>query len=350
VRTLHETSDEIDAHLQASHKAADALGLSFLGMGFWPAGPRADMPQMPKRRYEIMTNYMPKVGSLGLDMMYRTCTVQVNVDFSSEAEMVQMMRIGTALQPVASALFAASPFTDGKPNGFQTIRPHIWKHTDPDRCGILPFALDGSMSFSRYVDWALDVPLYFVKRGEVYHDVAGVPFRALLEGRVPQLPGERATIADWINHLGTLFPEVRLKHFIEMRGADVGPLSHIKALPALWTGLLYDDASRDAAFDLIKSWTYENVQDLYEKVPVEGFSARINGRLVLEVARDIVSLAEAGLKARAQKNAQGEDEASFIDVLKQRVASGKTLSDELLENYAGPWREDIAPIFEACAL
>jgi glutamate--cysteine ligase len=350
LQTLHETSDEIDAHYKASCAAAKALGLSFLGLGFWPAGPRSDMPRMPKRRYEIMTSYMPKVGSLGLDMMYRTCTVQVNLDFSTEAEMAKMMRIGMALQPVASALFAASPFSEGEPNGFQTIRPHIWRHTDNDRAGILPFVFNTEMSFGRYVEWALDVPMYFVKRGEIYHDVAGVPFHALLEGKVPQLPGERATMADWINHLGTLFPEVRLKHFVEMRGADSGPRAHIKALPALWTGLLYDEPAREAAFDLIKSWSYENVQNLYENVPHQGFSARINGRLVLEVARDIVTLADKGLKARGQKNTQAYDETIFLDVLKKRAVSGKTYSDELLEKFSGPWREDIAPIFECCAL
>lgn len=350
LQTLHETSSEIDAHYDASCEAAKELGLTFLGLGFWPCGPRSDMPRMPKRRYGIMTDYMPKVGTLGLDMMYRTCTVQANLDFSSEAEMARMMRTAMALQPVVSALFAASPFSEGKPNGYQTIRPHIWAHTDPSRCGILPFVFNADFGFARYVEWALDVPMYFIKRGEVYHDVAGVPFRALLEGRIPQLPGERATIADWVNHLGTLFPEVRLKHFIEMRGADAGPVGHIKALPALWAGLFYDDSSRAAAFDLIKSWTYQQVNELYHNVPVEGFSARIQGRLALEVARDIVALADKGLKARARKNPQGHDESVFLDVLKARVTSGKTFSDELLEKYAGPWQGKIAPIFECCQL
>ncbi len=350
LRTLHETGEEIDAHLRAVHRAAEKLDLSFLGLGLWPAGILSDMPRMPKRRYDIMRNYMPQVGTLGLDMMHRTCTVQANIDFSSEQEMVKIMRIGMALQPVVSALFSASPFAGGRPNGFQTYRTHIWQHTDADRAGILPFVFDADMGFARYVQWALDVPMYFVKRGDVYHDVAGVPFRALLEGKVPQLPDERATLADWSNHLGTLFPEVRLKHFIEMRGADGGPLSHIKALPALWVGLLYDEGVCEAAYERIKAWSAEDVIDLYRHMPREGFAARIRGRLALEVARDIVALAEQGLRARGYKNEKDEDESVFLSVLKTRVASGTNLSDRLLEKFAANWHEEIAPVFEACRL
>jgi glutamate--cysteine ligase len=350
LKTLHATSDEIDAHLRASYRAAEGLDLSFLSLGFWPAGARSDMPHMPKRRYEIMTTYMPKVGTLGLDMMYRTCTVQANIDFSSESEMAKIMHIGMALQPIINALFAASPFTEGRPNGFKTYRTHIWQHTDPDRSGLLPFVFDRNFSFQRYVDWAIDVPMYFIKRGEMYHDVAGAPFRALLEGKVQKMPGVRATLADWSNHLGTLFPEVRLKRFIEMRGADAGPLAHIKALPALWTGLFYHEPSRDAAFDLIKAWPASDVLELYQQVPRAGFAARIGGRLILDVARDIVMLAEQGLIARNYKNAKDENESIYLEILKTYTSRGKTLADELLEKFFSTWHEKIEPIFTDCAI
>ncbi|MES2907326.1 MAG: glutamate--cysteine ligase, partial [Pseudomonadota bacterium] len=328
--SLHEMSDELDRHLATVRKAAEPLGLSFAGFGFQPLTSLKDMPRMPKRRYDIMRNYMPKVGTCGLNMMHRSSTVQANLDFTSEENMIDIFRVGMALQPVVSALFAASPFMDGKPSGYKTIRPYMWSKTDPDRTGILNFVFDGNMGFARYVDWALDVPMYFVKRGDIYHDVTGVPFRALLEGRVPQLPQERATFADWANHLGTLFPEVRLKHFIEMRGADSGPADHVKALPSLWLGLLYDDASLAAAKDLIASWAADDVNDIYEHVSKQGFSATIAGRTALDVARDIVVLADEGLRRRNLKNSKGESEQIYLDVLKERVASGRTLADDML--------------------
>lgn len=343
--SLHQTSDEIDRHVTLSKQAAAPLGLSLLGVGFQPLTALGDVPRMPKRRYDIMRAYMPKVGTCGLNMMHQSCTVQANVDFTSEAQMAEIMRIGMALQPVVSALFAASPFKEGRLSGYKTIRPMMWSQTDPDRTGILDFALKDGMSFERYVDWAIDVPLYFIKRGETYHDVSGTPFRALLEGRVPQLPNERANFADWSNHLGTLFPEVRLKHFIEMRGADSGPPEHVKALPALWTGLLYDVTSRLAAFDLVKDWSVEDVKEIYVSVSVRGFDAQIKGRSARDVSHDIVAMAEAGLRNFGVKNAKGDDETVYLDVLKQRVDSGKTLADIFIDKFNGPWQAQVAPLF-----
>ncbi len=265
--TLHETHREVTAHRAQVREIGRALGISFLGMGFSPLWTRAETPVMPKGRYAIMSRYMPEVGSLGLDMMFRTSTVQVNLDYESEADMALKMRVSLALQPLASALFAASPFTEGKPNGFLSYRSEIWRDTDRHRTGNLPFAFAPGFGYEHYVDWAIDVPMYFIKRGSTYHDVAGVPFRALLEGRVPQLPGERATLSDWTNHLGTLFPDVRLKRYLEMRGADAGPRVKITALPAFWVGLLYDTVALDEASQLIKDWTPEERDAQRDTVP-----------------------------------------------------------------------------------
>ena len=257
VETVHQTSSELMAHLAQVREVARPLGIGFLGIGMTPSWTRAEMPKMPKGRYKIMTAYMPKVGTLGLDMMYRTCTVQTNLDFSSEADMVKKLRVSLALQPVATALFANSPFTEGKPNGFLSFRSEIWRDTDNARAGMLPWAFEPGMGFERWVDYALDVPMYFVKHGDEYVDVAGQSFRDLMAGKLPGMPGARATISDWANHVSTIFPEVRLKRYLEMRGADSGPLAYLLALPAFWAGILYDDVSLDAAWDLVKDWTAE---------------------------------------------------------------------------------------------
>ncbi len=262
VATLHETDAELRVHLDAAKSVAEPLGIAFLGLGHSPTWTRAQTPVMPKQRYKIMSGYMPKVGSRGLDMMFRTCTVQVNLDFASEADMVRKLRVSLALQPVATALFANSPFVEGKTNGFLSNRSEIWRDTDADRTGMMPFAFETGMGFERYVDYALDVPMYFVKRGDVYHDVAGASFRDLLAGRLPQLPGERATISDWANHLSTLFPEVRLKRYMEMRGADAGPVPMLNALPALWVGVLYDGRALDEAEALVAGWSAADRQAL----------------------------------------------------------------------------------------
>src|SRR5215203_2970283 len=295
VETVHQTSTELMAHLAQLREVAQPLGIGFLGIGMTPDWTRADMPAMPKGRYRIMTAYMPKVGRYGLDMMYRTCTVQANLDYCSESDMVRKFRVSLALQSVATALFANSPFTEGKPNGFLSFRSEIWRDTDNQRAGMLPWAFESGMGFERYVDYALDVPMYFVKRGDRYIDVSGHSFRDLLDGKLALLPGEHATISDWANHISTIFPEVRLKRYLEMRGADGGPWRRLPALPAYWVGILYDDTSLDAAWDLVKDWTAEERQKLRDEVPRLGLAAMIAGLSVRELATVTLALAEKGL-------------------------------------------------------
>src|SRR6202045_5469527 len=267
VETVHQTTSELMAHLAQVREVAAPLHIGFLGIGMTPSWSRADMPKMPKGRYKIMTAYMPKVGKYGLDMMYRTCTVQTNLDFSSEADMVKKLRVSLALQPVATALFANSRFPEGKPNGFLSFRSEIWRDTANARAGMLPWAFEPGMGFERWVDYALDVPMYFVKRGDEYIDVAGSSFRDFFEGKNKMMPGERATVSDWANHIPTIFPEVRLKRYLEMRGADGGPSRRLPSFSAYWVGLLYDQACLDAAWDIVKAWTAEERQKLRDAVP-----------------------------------------------------------------------------------
>ncbi len=305
---------------------------------------------MPKQRYRIMAAYMPKVGSRGLDMMFRTATVQANLDFVSEADMVEKTRVGLALQPLVTALFANSPFLDGKPTGRLSQRSYIWLDTDVNRTGMLPFAFEDGFGFERYVDYALNVPMYFVKRGDIYHDVAGARFDDLLAGRLPQLPGERATISDWANHLSTIFPEVRVKTYLEMRGADGGPREHMTALPALFAGLFYDRVALDAARQLTKGWTAADRQSLREDVPALALRATIDGRSLNDVARDVLDIAAAGLKRRAHVNAQGADETIYLAPLERIVSEGRTLAERRLEAFHGPWRGAVDGAFEDCVI
>lgn len=348
--TVHETARELDAHLADLKAVAEPHGIRFLGLGHSPLWTREQTPIMPKRRYQIMANYMPKVGTRGLDMMFRTCTVQVNLDFASEADMVAKLRVSLALQPLAAALFAASPFSEGRLNGFQSMRSEIWRDTDNARAGMLPFAFDAGMSYEAYVDWALDVPMYFVKRDDSYHDVAGASFRDLLAGALPQLPGERATMSDWANHLSTLFPEVRLKRYIEMRGADAGPVEMLNALPAFWVGLLYDEASLAAAWDLVKGWSAEERQALRDEAPKAGLNARIDGRALREVAREVVELSRAGLARRACLDAQGRDETHYLAPVQEIAESGRTLAERLAVREQGAWGGKVEPVFTEFAL
>jgi glutamate--cysteine ligase len=308
------------------------------------------MPMMPKGRYRIMTQYMPKVGTLGLDMMYRTCTVQANLDFASEADMVKKLRVALALQPVGTVLFANSPFTEGKPNGFLSFRSEIWRHTDNQRAGMLPWAFEPGMGFERWVDYALDVPMYFVKRGDRYIDAAGQSFRDLMAGKLPALPGERATLSDWANHVSTIFPEVRLKRYLEMRGSDANPWLRLPALPALWVGMLYDDASLDAAWHLVKDWTAEERQRLRDEVPKAGFAASIRGRSMRDLAKETLAIAGEGLKRRRRLDAEGRDEARYLEPLERFVARGMTPAEELLEKYSGSWGGSVAPIYDEYGL
>jgi glutamate--cysteine ligase len=305
---------------------------------------------MPKARYRIMRDYMPTRGRRGLDMMFRTSTVQVNLDFGSEADMVRKMRVGLALQPVATALFANSPFTDGKPNGFQSYRAEVWRDTDPDRTGLLPFAFEPGMGFERYADYALDVPMYFVYRNGRYIDAAGASFRDFLRGRLAALPGERATLDDWVDHLTTLFPDVRLKRFLEMRGADAGAFPQLLALPALWVGLLYDAQALDGACDLIAGWTEEERQALRSAVPRLGLKAPFRKGTVRDVAREMVALAQAGLARRARLDLFGKDESKYLEPLAAIIETGRSASDRLLADYRGAWDGDIDKVFAAAVL
>ena len=343
--SLHDTAAELDRHLADTNAVAAPLGMRFLGLGMSPKWTRGQTPMMPKSRYRIMSNYMPKVGAYGLDMMFRTSTVQVNLDFSSEADMVKKLRVSLALQPVATALFANSPFTEGGLNGFRSFRSEIWRDTDNARAGMLPFAFDEGFGFEQYVDYALDVPMYFVKREDTYHDVTGASFRALLAGKFAPMPGERATQSDWVNHLSTIFPEVRLKRYLEMRGADVGSRDHIVALSAFWVGLLYDGTVLNAAWDLVKGWTAAERQQLRDDVPRLGFDATIRGRSVRDLAADLLALSRVGLKNRAMNDGAGADETGYLDLLDARVAAGRSAADELIAAFNGRWAGNVDPVF-----
>jgi glutamate--cysteine ligase len=348
VETLHQTRTELVAHLMQVNEVARPLGIRFLNLGMSPLWSREQTPVMPKSRYRIMMAYMPKVGTLGLDMMYRTTTVQVNLDFATEADMVRKLRVGIALQPLATALFANSPFTDGKLNGRLSQRSEIWRDTDNARAGMLPFVFEDGMGYERYVDYALDVPMYFVKRGDSYHDVSGTSFRDLLEGRNPKLPGELPTISDWANHLSTIFPEVRLKRYLEMRGADAGPISMLSALPAFWTGLYYHGPSLDGAWDLVKGWSPQERQALRDAVPREGLRARIAGRSLQEIAGEVLALSRAGLAARRRLDCDGRDEGHYLDQLDVMALTGRTQADDLIDRFNGPWGGSVLPAFEEC--
>ena len=347
LETLHQTCAEAARHLGQCKMIGDELGLGFLGVGMWPDKARSDLPVMPKGRYKIMLNYMPKVGNLGLDMMLRTCTIQVNLDYSSEADMVKKFRVGLALQPVATALFANSPLTESKPNGYLSFRSHIWEDTDPDRTGMLPFVFEDGFGYERYLDYALDVPMYFVYRDGKYIDVAGESFRAFLEGKLPQLPGEKPRLSDFVDHLSTIFPEVRLKSFLEMRGADGGRWGRICALPALWVGLLYDSTALDAAWDLVKDWSIEERTLLRHSVPATALrTASPGGGTVQDLAAQVLEIATDGLSRRARLNSAGDNESGFLDPLREVVATGVTPADRLLDKFHNEWNGDVSRIYE----
>jgi glutamate--cysteine ligase len=349
VETIHQTCSEVTEHLRQVKAVARQLGIGFIGLGYHPKWSRAEMPWMPKGRYKIMRDYMPKRGGLGLDMMQSTCTVQVNLDFDSEATMVRMFRIGLALQPVATALFANSPFKEGKPSGYLSYRSHVWEDTDPDRCGMLPFVFEDDFGFERYVDYMLDVPMYFVYRDGRYVDTAGQSFRDFLAGRLPARPGERPTEADWATHLSTAFPEVRLKRFLEMRGADGGPWARLCALPAFWVGILYDKASRDAAWELVKDWTAAERATLRAEVPKHALKTPFRNRTVREIALDALQIAHDGLGRRKREDTLGFDETHFLKPLFQIAESGLTPAEELLCAYERRWRKRVEPVFKEYA-
>jgi len=347
VETIHQTCRESNQHLAVLREIAEPMGIRFLGIGGSPKWTRAETPRMPKSRYEIMTRYMPKVGSKGLDMMYRTCTIQVNLDFSSEADMAAKMRVSMKLQSIATALFASSPFTEGRPNGLLSWRGDIWRDTDNQRSGVLPFVFKEDFGFADYVEWALDVPMYFVVRDGKYHDCTHVTFRQFMNGALKgEVKDWEPTMGDWTNHLSTLFPDVRLKRFLEMRGADGGPWRRICALPAFWVGLLYDDTALADAETLTADWTVEDVIAMRDAVPAKGLKAEIKGRSVLDIAREAVAISKAGLKARARLNGEGQDESIFLQPLDEVLAKKTTMADDMLSLYHGRWNGSVEPVFE----
>ena len=349
LETLHETAAEIGTHLTEAGAVARELGLGMIGLGFDPKWRREDVPWMPKGRYAIMRDYMPKRGTMGHDMMLRTCTVQVNLDFASEADMVTKFRVGLALQPVATALFAASPFVEGKPSGYLSYRSHVWTDVDPDRSGILPFVFAKGFGFENYVDYLLDMPMYFVYREGRYIDASGQSFRDFIAGRLPALPGEVARMGDWVDHLTTAFPEVRLKRFLEMRGADGGPWSRLCALPALWVGLYYDRTSLAAAADLVADWTPAEHQHLRDTVPRLGLATPFRGRTMRELALEVLGLARAGLQRRARADSCGEDETHYLGPLFAIADSGRTPAEDMLTDFATRWHGDIDRIYAELA-
>jgi len=349
LETIHQTCDEVNDHLRDVKTIADRIGAGFIGLGAAPIWKYEDMPVLPKGRYKLMTSYMDKVGTMGKSMMYLTCTVQVNLDFASEADMVKKLRVALALQPVATALFANSPFFEGKPNGHRSWRSRIWRDLDASRTGMLPFVFDEGMGFERYVQYALDVPMYFVYRDGKYINALGQSFRDFMKGQLRALPGETPTLSDWADHLTTAFPEARIKKYMEMRGADGGPWRRLCALPAFWVGLMYDQGALDAAWDIAKGWDAETREALRVAASEKALAAEVGGIKMHDLAREVLALSEAGLKARAMPGAGGmvPDETHFLNALKESIESGKTPADELLEHYHGDWQGDLSKIYGA---
>ena len=347
VETIHETCDEVNTHLREVKDVADEIGVGFIGLGAAPEWSHEQMDLMPKGRYKLMDGYMQKVGTMGTTMMRRTCTVQVNLDFATEADMVQKMRVAVAMQPIANALFANSPFLDGKPNGVKSTRGLVWRNLDDARTGMVPFVFDEGFGFEAWVQYALDVPMYFVYRDGKYIDALGQSFRDFLKGELPALPGEKPTLSDWADHLTTLFPEARVKKFIEMRGADGGPWRRLCALPAFWVGLMYDQSALDGAWDLVKDWDAETREELRIAASTHGLQAEVGGLKMHDLAREAVALSEAGLKARARPGAGGlvPDETHFLNALRDSIETGRVPADDLLADYHGPWNGDLSRIY-----
>ncbi len=343
--TIHQTCDEVHSHLAEAKAIGEDMGVGFIGLGFHPTLKREEIPVMPKGRYDIMRSYMPKKGKLGLDMMLRTSTIQVNLDYASEADMIQKFRVSLALQPIATALFANSPFTEGRLNGFKSMRSQVWTDTDPDRTGMLPFVFDEGFGYERYIDYILDVPMYFVYRDR-YIDASGQSFRDFLKGDLPAYRGHIPTIKDFEDHLTTTFPEVRMKKFLEMRGADGGPWNRLCALPAFWVGLLYDQTALDAAWDLVKDWTTDEMQELRMEVPKMGLETPFRQTNVQDIARRVLEISDMGLKNRQRLSSSGETEQGFLTSLFDCVESGKTPADILLDAYKNDWGGDASQVFK----
>ncbi len=347
---IHQTCNEVGQHLSEVREIAEPLGIGFIGLGASPIWSMEETPIMPKGRYQIMRTYMEKVGRLGRQMMFRTCTVQSNLDYGSEADMVKKFRVSLALQPLGTALFANSPFLEGRPNGFLSYRSQIWTDTDPDRTGMLPFVFEDGFGFERYVDYALDVPMYFVRRGGKYLDASGLSFRDFMDGKLSILPGEKPAIDDFEDHLSTIFPEVRLKRFLEMRGSDSGPWSRLCAFSAFWTGLLYDEDALNAAWDLVKHWTAGDREALRQTVRTIGLKAPVpGGRSLQELGADILQISRAGLRARAKLSVSGDDETGFLHELERTLETGITPAEDLLRAYHEDWDQDASKVFKELA-
>lgn len=347
LETIHETCDEVNVHLKEVKDIADEIGVGFIGLGAAPTWMHEQMPLMPKGRYKLMDAYMGKVGSMGRTMMRRTSTVQVNLDYASETDMIQKLRVGIALQPVAVALFANSPFFEGQPNGHKSWRSRVWRDTDNARAGMIPFIFDDDFGFERWVEYALDVPMYFVYRDGKYVDALGQSFRDFLEGKLPALPGEKPTLSDWADHLTTAFPEARIKKYLEMRGADGGPWRRLCALPAFWVGLCYDQNSLDAAWDLVKGWDAPTREELRIAASVDGLHAKVGDIDMHALAKEVLDIAHAGLSSRARPGASGmiPNETHFLNALIESVETIKTPADELMDHYNGAWAGDLNRIF-----
>jgi glutamate--cysteine ligase len=342
--SVNETAAELDNHLAEVKVLADRMNVRFMGIGAAPVWSADQMPVMPKGRYRLMTDYMGQVGTHGTQMMYRTCTVQVNLDYASEADMVKKLRVALALQPVATALFASSPFLDGKLNGHKSWRSRIWRGLDDSRTGMLPFVFDEGMGFQRYVDWVLDVPMYFVYRNGKYINALGQSFRDFLKGELPALPGEKPTLSDWADHMTTVFPEARVKKYIEMRGADCGDRAHIVALPAFWVGLMYDQGALDAAWDLVKGLDAETREGLRVAASVSALQGESGGVKLIDLARAAVKLSHSGLVAR------GMGEEAHLLPLAESVSTGMTQADHLIKKHQGDWSGKIKHIYSEVAL
>jgi glutamate--cysteine ligase len=346
LKTIHETCAEVNTHLAQVREVANEIGAGILGLGFAPSWRLDEVPVMPKGRYQIMRRYMPKVGGYGLDMMFRTCTVQVNLDFSDEADMVKKFRVGLALQPISTALLANSPFREGRSSGFLSYRAQVWTDVDNARAGMLPWVFESGMGFERYVDYALDVPMYFVYRDGRYHDVSGRSFRDFLARKIPEVAHIEPSMSDWADHLTTIFPEVRLKQYLEMRGADAGQWRRICGMPALWVGLLYDKVALDAAWDMVKDWSQEERQALRDMVPKQAFRAPFRNTTVLELARRMLEISAEGLRRRASLDGAGMSEDGFINPLRELVARGQTRAEELLHSFQHEWKGDMSRLFK----
>ena len=348
LKDIHETFNEIYEHKNQVSEVAAELGLGFLGIGFTPDWKRENISIMPKQRYDIMRSYMPKKGQLGLDMMLRSSTIQVNLDYSSEEDMIRKFRFSLVIQPIVTAIFSNSPVSDGKLNNYKSYRGFVWTDTDPDRTGMLPFVFDKFMSYESYVDYAIDVPMYFVYREGNYIDLSGKSFRDFLNGRLNEMNNEQPTMSDWELHLTTIFPEVRLKKWLEMRGADAGNLQSVCALSAFWTGLLYEESSLNNAYRLLGDIDIQELNELRLSCAKNGLESKTKNINVLELGKDLLEISHEGLRKRKKLNAEGEDESIFLSPVSEILKNQRSPADIIISNYYGDWEMKIENFYKNC--